>query len=328
VTTTHTDPGPRGRLDLPDVARGVALVAMAIYHFAWDLEFFGYAEPGMTAMGGWKLFARSIAGSFLFLVGVSLVLAHRSGVRWRPFLRRLAMVAAAALVISLATWLAMPQGFIFFGILHQIAFASVAGLLFLRSPALVTAIAAAAVLAAPHVLRADMFNHPALWWVGLSTQNPRSNDFVPVFPWFGMVLAGMAATRFAGDRGILAWLSSLRFGSWAAPLRVAGRHSLAVYLIHQPLLIGLVWLFALVAPPAPRSVAADFDRSCQATCGESRDIAFCVAYCDCVRGELQATGDLERLSGAQDPTLQTRVSEAVAICSASTETAPAQEDGP
>lgn len=84
-------PGSRtvSRIDTIDLARGLALVAMAIYHFAWDLEFFGYAEPGLTALPGWKLFARSIASSFLFLVGVSLVLAHGRGIRWKGFWRQI-----------------------------------------------------------------------------------------------------------------------------------------------------------------------------------------------------------------------------------------------
>ena len=102
-------PQPKGRIDAIDIARGAALVAMAIYHFAWDLEFFGYAPPAMTAVGGWKLFARCIASSFLFLVGVSLFLGHGKGIRWAGFLRRLAMVAGAALAISIVTYIAMPE---------------------------------------------------------------------------------------------------------------------------------------------------------------------------------------------------------------------------
>ena len=49
---------------------------MAVYHFTWDLEFFGYAEPGMTAVGGWKMFARCIASSFLFLTTMLGVRPH------------------------------------------------------------------------------------------------------------------------------------------------------------------------------------------------------------------------------------------------------------
>ena len=164
---------PGRRIPTIDIARGVALVAMAIYHFTWDMEFFGYAEAGLTSVGGWRLFARGIASSFLFLVGVSLYLGHARGIRWPGFLRRLAMVAGAAIAISIATYIAIPGGFIFFGILHQIALASLLGLLFLRLPTIVTFLAAVAVIVAPFYLRSAFFDHPAWWWVGLSTdQSP------------------------------------------------------------------------------------------------------------------------------------------------------------
>ncbi|MDP3896042.1 MAG: heparan-alpha-glucosaminide N-acetyltransferase, partial [Mesorhizobium sp.] len=170
----HGAASPAHRIAWIDVARGVALVAMAVYHFTWDLEFFGYVDPGLTAVGGWKLFARGIASSFLVLVGVSLLLSHGAGVRWASFGRRFAMVLAAALAVSIATYLATPGSFIFFGILHEIAFASLAGLLFLRLPPLVTLAAAAAVIAAPFVFTSALFDAPWWWWTGLSEARPRS----------------------------------------------------------------------------------------------------------------------------------------------------------
>ncbi len=141
---------PRRRIELLDLARGIALIAMASYHFTWDLEFFGYAPPGMTGFGGWKLYARCIASSFLFLVGVSLVIAHYNGIRWPGFWKRLAMVAGAAAAISAATYIFVPESFIFFGILHEIALASVLGLAFLRLPPLLTLAIAAAVSPCPN----------------------------------------------------------------------------------------------------------------------------------------------------------------------------------
>jgi len=128
-------PKNKSRIELIDAARGGALIAMAIYHFAWDLEFFGYAAQGMTAVGGWRLFARSIASSFLFLVGFSLLLAHVRGVRWQSFWWRMVQVGGAAAAITLVTYFATPDAFIFFGILHHIALASLVGLVFLRLPA-------------------------------------------------------------------------------------------------------------------------------------------------------------------------------------------------
>lgn len=318
------------RLEAVDLARGAALAAMAIYHFTWDLEFFGYAPPGMTAEGGWRLFARAIASSFLFLVGVSLFLAHARGVRWRSFLRRLAMVAAAAAAISLATWIVVPGAFIFFGILHHIALASVLGLAFLRLPAPVVALAAVAVIAAPHFLRADMFDHPALWWIGLAPQPPRSNDYVPVLPWFSAVLLGMAAARLAEGTGLLRRLATVSLARWTRPLQAAGRHSLAVYLIHQPILVGTLWLVSQVLPAAQPPREIQFTRACTAQCEETHDRPYCQYYCVCVLDALVAESRFDEVyAGAPGAETSARLQELVSRCSVDAELAvPAQEDQP
>ncbi|TGR73602.1 DUF1624 domain-containing protein, partial [Mesorhizobium sp. M2D.F.Ca.ET.223.01.1.1] len=115
------DAPKQGRIAAFDILRGVALIAMASYHFTWDLENFGYTAPALTAFGWWKFYARCIASTFLFLVGVSLFLAHGRKIRWPGFWKRLAMVAVAAAAISAVTYFVTPDGFIFFGILHEIA---------------------------------------------------------------------------------------------------------------------------------------------------------------------------------------------------------------
>jgi uncharacterized membrane protein len=304
-----------GRIDTFDIARGLALLAMAIYHFTWDLEFFGYTDPGMTAVGGWKLFARCIATSFLFLVGVSLFLAHGEGIRWKGYWRRLAMIAVAALGISLVTYIVVPGGFIFFGILHQIALASVLGLLFLRLPALLTLALAAAVIAAPTFLRSGFFDHPAWWWVGLSTSDPRSNDYVPLFPWFGAVLAGIGLTRLAASAALLTRLAELHAGAWSRPLIFAGRHSLAVYLVHQPVLIALVWLFSQVAPAAVQTQEVRFRQSCESTCEQTRDAEFCTRYCVCMLDTLEKDDSLNQLfAGNETAELRSRIDESAGLC--------------
>lgn len=318
-----------GRIPLIDAARGVALASMAVYHFTWDLEFFGYVEPGLTAVGGWKLFARCIASSFLFLVGVSLVLAHGRAIRWRGFAKRFAMVAAAAAAISLATYVAVPDAFIFFGILHQIALASLLGLAFLRLPALVALAVAALVVAAPHYLRSDVFDHPALWWTGLSSANPRSNDFVPLFPWFGAVLLGIAAARWAISAGWLARLASVAPARWTAPLVVAGRHSLAFYLLHQPLLIGCIWLFSQLYPAPEIDGETRFVRSCELACNQSRDSAFCTRYCACMLDTLSTENAIEGvLAGDASAALRAQVEETARLCTAATDEAMWEEEAP
>jgi len=236
-----------GRIVWIDLARSAALLAMALYHLVFDLEMFGYLDRGTATSGGWAVWARLTAGSFLFIAGGSLVLAQGGGLRAGPFLRRLAVVAAAAAAITVATLLATPQMFIFFGILHAIALFSVLGLAFLRVPPALTLAVAALVVAAPLLLRSEMFDTPWLWWVGLQTIPPISSDYEPVFPWFGPFLAGMALTRVARVRDWLRPTGPVR--PWIRRLAWPGRHSLAVYLIHQPVLIALVWLAAQAVPP-------------------------------------------------------------------------------
>ncbi len=233
---------PAPRIVAVDLARTAALAGMALFHLVFDLELFGHLPAGTVAMpGGWAIFARLIAGSFLFLAGVSLVLAHGNGIRWPAFLRRLAVVASAALAVTLGTYAVMPGQFVFFGILHAIAAFSVLGLAVLRLPVAVTVALAGAVAMLPGVWTGPAFDAPALLWLGLSTVRPTAMDFEPLFPWFAPFLAGMAAARLADRAGVGTALSRPP-GPLAARLAWPGRHSLAIYLVHQPVLLGLVWL--------------------------------------------------------------------------------------
>jgi len=278
----------RGRILAIDALRGIALIAMASYHFAWDLEFFGYIEAGTTGAGFWKLYARMIASSFLFLAGFSLVLGHYPSLRGRSFAIRFAKIAGAALVITIATRFAFPDSFIFFGILHSIAAASLVGLLFLRLPVVITLLAAVAAFLAPDYLRSSMFDNPALWWVGLSETLPRSNDYVPLLPWLAPFLTGIAAARLALSRH---WLDRPVEGEdappkWKTALISGGRHSLAVYLLHQPLLIGLVYLFSLGFPAAAPDPLALRNAECNATCRQQDGEQFCTAFCGCTLNKM------------------------------------------
>ncbi|TPL56222.1 DUF1624 domain-containing protein [Mesorhizobium sp. B2-4-2] len=309
-----------------DMLRGIALIAMASYHFTWDLEFFGYTDPGLTAFGWWKFYARCIASTFLFLVGVSLYLAHGKEIRWNGFWRRFAMVAGAAIAISVATRIATPDGWIFFGILHQIALASLLGLAFLRLPALLTLPIAAAVIAIPFYFRLESFDHPWLWWVGLSAVNPHSNDYVPLFPWFGAVIVGLGATKLASGFGALARLADVAPGRWSNPLGFIGRHSLAFYLIHQPLLIGSVWLFSQAMPAKVETPQVNFLKTCQISCEQQRDSKFCSSYCGCMLDTLEGEATLDRLyKNDQTAEWRAHLADLAGTCTAQTDSKMTEE---
>jgi len=229
------------RLALIDVARTVALLGMAVFHFAFDLELFGWLEPGTTVSGGWAVFARLVAGSFLFLSGVSLVLAHGGAIRWPGVWRRLGKLVAAAALVTGATYVAFPQAFVFFGILHSIALCSLIGLVLIRLPGVVLLALAVAVVVVDRTVAVEALNPRWLAWTGLHAVNPWAVDFVPVFPWLAAVLAGMGAGKLAAAAGVWDRARAVKAGPWLRRLAWPGRHSLVIYLVHQPVLIGLVW---------------------------------------------------------------------------------------
>jgi len=110
-----------------DAARGTAIVAMAAFHLIWDLGNFGYIDRDFPYSPSVKLFGHAIAIAFLFIVGVSLVVARSRGAGPQAFWRRFFLIAAAAGLVSLGTYIAFPQAFVFFGILHCIAREPVGG---------------------------------------------------------------------------------------------------------------------------------------------------------------------------------------------------------
>ncbi|MEP2978803.1 MAG: heparan-alpha-glucosaminide N-acetyltransferase [Lentilitoribacter sp.] len=240
---------PTKRLYLIDYARGWAIIAMAIFHFTWDLEFFGFVEPGLTSTFEWKTFARCIASSFLFLAGISLILGHDPVVRVKSFINRMIWLVSAAAVISAATFYAMPNAPIFFGILHSIAAASIIGLSLRKLPPVLLVLLAVLVFLAPFYLRSEIFDTPILWWVGLNANIPRSNDYVPILPWLAPFLIGMAVAKHSKTKGWFTELSDRQSppnNIFYKTLSFVGRHSLATYLLHQPILLGLVWLAAQI----------------------------------------------------------------------------------
>lgn len=318
----------RGRLPAVDAARGVALAAMVVYHFTWDLGFYGFIGLQAGHDPAWRIFAKLIAGSFLALVGVSLVLAARDGLRRDAFLRRLAMVAGGAALITLATWWAMPDSFVYFGILHCIAVCSVLALPFLRAPLWLVAAVAVACLALPVFATSAAFDAPWLFWLGLAETVRPTNDFEPVLPWFGVVLAGVLAARLALRARLDGTLARWRGeGAIGRGLRHAGRHSLLIYLLHQPILFGALWVVATLAPglATHRQAAAPVDpvMECRMICEQNGDSAeLCSRTCTCIATKLAGTNLMSKPVQAISSEERERIVESARICRREAETLP------
>ncbi|MEM0908215.1 MAG: heparan-alpha-glucosaminide N-acetyltransferase [Pseudomonadota bacterium] len=224
-----------------DLARGGAICAMIVYHGAFDLSFFGLVDWNVAFDPAWRTFAAAIASTFLFLVGISLVAAHKGGVRWRAFGKRFLVVGGCALLVTAATVAAMPAP-IYFGILHAIAAFSVLALPFLKMPWWVSAVAALVVFAAPAVATSNLFAHPAFYPLGLSPVRPFTFDYEPIFPWLGATLLGVAFALKL-PQAIARPSGPVDTGLAVRVIAAAGRNSLAIYLLHQPILFGFLLVF-------------------------------------------------------------------------------------
>ncbi|MCX7287135.1 MAG: heparan-alpha-glucosaminide N-acetyltransferase [Rhodobacterales bacterium] len=242
--TASLTPGPN-RLIALDMARTLAIICMVIFHFTFDLALFGHIPAETLSQPFWHYFPRMIAGSFLFLSGVSLWLAHGNGIRWRAFWLRFGKLAAAAFLVTLASLWFVPGGPIWFGILHAIAVASLIGVLALRLPWPATLALAATIFAIGWTWRSPAFDPLWLVWTGLADARPAMGDYVPLFPWAAPALAGIAFARaFRIDR----WSGAMP-SRGPRVLSFPGRHSLLIYLVHQPILIGLFNLHAMATLP-------------------------------------------------------------------------------
>lgn len=229
-----------------DALRGVAIVLMIAYHFCYDLSYFRLADFDFYRNPFWLSARIVIVSLFLFLVGVSLQLAARRGLAtphfWRAFGRRLAWLLLCAGLVSLASYIIFPSRWIFFGILHFISVASVLGLCFINAP-LLGLMLGCLLIVVGNLFAAPLFDQPLLQWVGLMTHKPATEDYVPLIPWFGVVLIGnyfghlWFARRHSGPE--------LRL-SFAAPavaaLAAMGRYGLHIYMLHQPIMLGALAL--------------------------------------------------------------------------------------
>lgn len=233
---------PAPRLFLVDVMRGVAVALMFAYHFCFDLNYFGLVRIDFHHDPFWLDLRALIVSLFLLLVGVSLVLANRRGVDLRAALPRLYRLFGAAVLVSLGSYALFPDSMIFFGVLHFIFVASLLGLPFLRLHWTNLALGLLLVLLGLTV-RHPWFDQAWLQWFGLMTHKPITEDYVPLLPWFGVVLLGIFLGRHLFRGTPLAALARWQpAGSVARLLAFAGRHSLLLYLLHQPVLLGLLYI--------------------------------------------------------------------------------------
>lgn len=234
------------RYPIIDTLRGVAILAMMTYHFGFDLSMQGYILQDLNHSLPWLVARSLILSTFLFVAGFSLALAqhHSAKQRWL----RLARIAGCALLVSLASYFMFPDSWIYFGVLHFIVLATVLCWFLMRYEKWLLPLALA-VLGLGWLYQSATFNQPMLQWLGMMTYKPMTEDYVPIIPWLGVMLIGLRVGVWATAHPAttqVKWPLSVMPPHTLKPVGWLGRHSLAVYMLHQPLLLGLLWIYGAI----------------------------------------------------------------------------------
>ncbi len=227
-----------------DAARGVAILMMVVYHFTYDLYAFGGYDVNAVS-GFWARFADATATLFLLLVGISLAItAARGDGSFRPYLLRGLRVFGYGMLLTVV-FLVFGMGIVAFGILHLIGVSIILAYPFLKLRFTNLFLGIAVFVVGLYVQAGDPSGSPWLLPFGVVPEGWIMPDYRPLLPWFGMVLVGLFIGNVVYGKGRPAGLP-VRSPAVARPLLPLGRNSLAIYLVHQPLLVALLAALGVV----------------------------------------------------------------------------------
>lgn len=228
------------------MSRGFAILLMFIYHFSYDLDYYGFIQQNFYQDPFWIHFRTLIVTLFLIIMGVSLYLASYRGLNKKRFRNRLFLLIFYSFLVSLSSWMMYPKAMVFFGILHFITIASVLGLVFIRF-GLFNVFIGLALIILSQTISHPFFDQPYLQWLGLMTKLPITVDYVPLLPWFGCVLIGIyfgqVFTELPHHSLLVRWQNN---NSMSRLLALGGRYSLHIYMLHQPLFLGILYIISKV----------------------------------------------------------------------------------
>ena len=228
-----------------DFLRGLSIILMVFYHALFDLSDLAGMKtllgvPIDLSSPGWTAAQYFFASLFVILSGISSTLTRNN-------VRRSLKILAAALLVTAVTFFFNPASTIYFGILHCLALSIlIYGLTLQKAGPLASAATGAAVLvlSSARALLMRGVQVPFDWLLPFGIYSPEfsSFDYFPLLPWFGIFLAGAALGKsiYAPKRSLI-------------PIRVretvingAGRHSLLIYIVHQPVIMGLLYALRLL----------------------------------------------------------------------------------
>lgn len=233
-----------------DFIRGLAVINMVIYHLLYDLVYVFDKEVFGFSVSKAYIWQQAIVITFVFISGISCFFSRHN-------IKRGIKIFGLAMVLSAATYIVLPEEFIAFGILHFLGLSIIVfGLLKKSLEKVPSAIGAGfsffVFLVTKGVSRgfigvADIkifelpyqfYNSKYLFWLGFPNNGFFSGDYVPIFPWFFMLLFGCFSWKLVYNSKYLKWFSDLKF----PVINDVGKKALWIYMLHQPIIYGMLLL--------------------------------------------------------------------------------------
>jgi len=219
------------RYPLLDFLRGLAVLLMIVFHFFYDLTILQHINIDFHENLFWFSFPRAIAALFLLCVGMGQTIGHRTEIHWKKYGKRFVHLGIIALLISFFTYTLFPFNWSYFEAIHRIARVSL--IIPFLVPYPVTSLIIGTCLVASY------------WFLPIPSFPPlvediQSMDFIPLYPWLGVSLWGI----YFGNKEIY----KIKIPEHPAfkGLIFMGKHSLIIYLVHQPLMYGMLRLISSV----------------------------------------------------------------------------------
>lgn len=225
-----------------DFVRGIAVVLMVVFNYAFALDYLHI----YTATNGWLfwwLFPRLAAGTFILVAGVSAVVSYQRNKSVKRRVRRGAMIFGWGLLITLVTFIFVPQETVWFGILHLIGLSVMLSPLLIKLEKYNLPVGLAIALIGFYIGNITI-GSPLLLWLGFVPYNFATLDYFPVLPWLGVFLVGMYFGMRFYTKGKRTF--NIKEPRGAGIINFIGRHSLFIYLIHQILLLFVLYSFGLL----------------------------------------------------------------------------------
>lgn len=226
------------RIELLDLLRGFAIILMIIFHFSYDLNYFHFLTLNTNEEPFFRYFRFTILTLFISISAVSLSLAYRNKIDNKKLVKRVGQLGFAALLVTAVSLFLFEKSWIYFGILHFLLFATLITLPLLHyKKTLFTLGAVIIVLSHYDVISVRvLFN----FFQPLFNLPMHTEDVVRLTPWLGLYFIATTFTtiiitinkKIHTDKKVL------------KVIKFTGRHSLIIYLIHQPILFGLLSLIS------------------------------------------------------------------------------------